>query len=255
MTERGAARQLTEHAAPERLVVARGLFTGPSAQVVDDLYARIVDGRAQRERYALHLDKGATVDTNTYFGRFPASYFQRWTTVTDVQLKLAFDAAGRARVLLRARTPTANPDDREHGGRRHRYRRGDRATQRVHRRRRAVDGVQRGGRPPDDHRSRIDGARSTDDPARRDHLHLQPGRRLAATSVHRGGQGTARSHRRDLRRRPGHRRVGTRPLFSDIASQLGDKLVYLQQPNLGGAAGFPAGCTKCRASPITRTSS
>ena len=59
---------LTEHAAPARLVVARGLFTGPSAQVTDDLYARIANGRAHRERYALHLDKGATVHTNAYFG-------------------------------------------------------------------------------------------------------------------------------------------------------------------------------------------
>jgi galactofuranosylgalactofuranosylrhamnosyl-N-acetylglucosaminyl-diphospho-decaprenol beta-1,5/1,6-galactofuranosyltransferase len=97
MTERGAAQPghatpdalkqaLTEHVAPERLVVARGLFTGPSAAVTDDLYARIVKGRAHRERYAVHLEKGATVDTNTYFGRLPASYFQRWTTVGEVQL-------------------------------------------------------------------------------------------------------------------------------------------------------------------------
>src|SRR6478735_591663 len=113
MTERGAAhpgqatpdtlkKALTEHAAPERLVAARGLFTGPSAQVVDDMYARIVTGRAHRERYAVHLEKGATVDTNTYFGRLPASYFQRWTSVTEVQLKLVFDASGPATLLLRA---------------------------------------------------------------------------------------------------------------------------------------------------------
>ena len=112
MTERGAAqpghatpdalkRALTEHAAPDRLVVARGLFTGPSAAVVDDMYARIVKGQAHRERYALHLEKGATVDTNTYFGRLPASYFQRWTTVDEVQLKLVFDTSTSARVLLR----------------------------------------------------------------------------------------------------------------------------------------------------------
>ena len=48
MTERGAAQPgqvnpdvlkhaLTEHAAPERLVVARGLFTGPSAQDSDEM--------------------------------------------------------------------------------------------------------------------------------------------------------------------------------------------------------------------------
>ena len=113
MTERGPVlpskvstdvlkHALTEHTAPERLVVARGLFTGPSPKVFDDMYARVADGRAQRERYSLHLEKGATVDTNTYFGRFPASYFQRWTTVKEVQLKLAFVATGPARVLLRA---------------------------------------------------------------------------------------------------------------------------------------------------------
>ena len=113
MTERGAARPgqvnpdvlkhaLTEHAAPERLVVARGLFTGPSAQVSDEMYARILSGRAHRERNALHLEQGATVDTNTYFGRLPASYFQRWTTATEVQLKLVFDTSGPATLLLRA---------------------------------------------------------------------------------------------------------------------------------------------------------
>ena len=120
MTERGAAqpgqatpdalkRTLTEHAAPERLVVARGLFTGPSAAVTDDMYARIVNGRAHRERYALHLEKGATVDTNTYFGRLPASYFQRWTTAGEVQLKLVFDTSTHARVF---RHPRRRQDNR-----------------------------------------------------------------------------------------------------------------------------------------------
>ena len=47
MTERGA---LTEHAAPERLVVARGLFSGPSAQVSDEMYARILSGKAHSPR-------------------------------------------------------------------------------------------------------------------------------------------------------------------------------------------------------------
>ena len=99
MTERAA---LIEHAAPERLVVARGLFTGPSAQVPDNMYARIISGKAHRERNALYLEHGATVDTNTYFGRLPASYFQRWTIATEVQLKLTFDASGPATLLLRA---------------------------------------------------------------------------------------------------------------------------------------------------------
>ncbi len=135
MTERGAAqpghatpdalkRTLTEHAAPERLVVARGLFTGPSAAVTDDMYARIVNGRAHRERYALHLEKGATVDTNTYFGRLPASYFQRWTTAREVQLKLVFDTSTHgAGAAARLRHPRRRQDHRQRGGRRHRHRR------------------------------------------------------------------------------------------------------------------------------------
>jgi galactofuranosylgalactofuranosylrhamnosyl-N-acetylglucosaminyl-diphospho-decaprenol beta-1,5/1,6-galactofuranosyltransferase len=35
--------------------------------------------------------------------------------------------------------------------------------------------------------------------------------------------------------------VETRPLFNDVATQLGDKVVYLRQPNLGGAGGFSRG--------------
>src|SRR5436853_7209610 len=93
-------RMLTEHSAPERLVVARGLFAGPSARVDDDMYARIRRGQAYRERNAVHLEKGATVDTNTYFGRLPASYFQRWTTVTEVQLKAVFNSSSPARLVL-----------------------------------------------------------------------------------------------------------------------------------------------------------
>ena len=75
-----------EHSAPERLVLARGIFTGPSARVSDDLYAVVKGGAAVRERHSLHLPKGATAHTNTYFGRFAASYWQRWTTVTEVSV-------------------------------------------------------------------------------------------------------------------------------------------------------------------------
>ena len=209
MTERGAARQLIEHAAPDRLVVARGLFTGPSAQVSDDLYARIVSGRAHRERYALHLEKGATVDTNTYFGRLPGELFP----AVDHRHRRPAEAGVRhvesgAAAAARVEHPRRCPDDREHGGRRHRYRRVVGTAQRVRRRRRAVDGVHRGGRSTDHHRSRMDGARSADDTARGDHhLHLQQGRRLRdQRRRRRRRQGSAGRHRRDLRRRPGHRR-------------------------------------------------
>ncbi|NKV84786.1 glycosyltransferase family 2 protein, partial [Rhodococcus hoagii] len=65
---------LHEHPASGRLVVQRGVFTGPTPRVKDELYASITSGSAHRERLELRLDKGAVVDTDTYFGRFAASY-------------------------------------------------------------------------------------------------------------------------------------------------------------------------------------
>lgn len=87
------------HRAPDRLVLQRGIFTGPSPRVSDELYA-VVKGRSSRERLSLRLEKGATAHTNTYFGRFAASYWQRWTTVTDIETTMVLDIAARARVRL-----------------------------------------------------------------------------------------------------------------------------------------------------------
>ncbi|WP_431955178.1 glycosyltransferase [Nocardia lijiangensis] len=88
-----------DHRAPDRLVLQRGIFTGPSAKVSDELYA-VVKGRAARDRLALHLEKGATAHTNTYFGRFAASYWQRWTTVTEVRATMVLDVTKKAGVRL-----------------------------------------------------------------------------------------------------------------------------------------------------------
>lgn len=100
---------LAEHPAPAELVVARGLFAAASPQVPDDLYAKIVKGKVRRERDSLKLEKGAIVTTDTYFGLTPASYFQRWTDVTEIRLKMAYDAAGGARFELRASDVHGNP--------------------------------------------------------------------------------------------------------------------------------------------------
>ena len=244
MTERGAARQLIEHAAPDRLAVARGLFTGPSAQVSDDLYARIVSGRAHRERYALHLEKGATVDTNTYFGRLPASYFQRWTTVTDVQLKLVFDTSSPARLLLRGsniqggvRTIASTDVD------------GTGTAVLSARLNEFVDGgalwmecTAVGGpltitdlewtapAPPTIRPAAITICtfnRADDCATNVAAVAGDKGLLAGIDAIYVVDQGTDA--------------VETRPLFNDVASQLGDKLVYLRQPNLGGAGGFSRG--------------
>lgn len=88
-----------DHQAPDRLVLQRGIFTGPSAKVSDELYA-VVKGRAHRERLELRLEKGASAHTNTYFGRFAASYWQRWTTVTEVWASMVLDVTKQARVRV-----------------------------------------------------------------------------------------------------------------------------------------------------------
>ncbi|WP_330251217.1 glycosyltransferase [Nocardia sp. NBC_00565] len=88
-----------DHRAPDRLLLQRGIFTGPSAKVSDELYA-VVKGRAHRERLELRLEKGASAHTNTYFGRFAASYWQRWTTVTEVRATMVLDVGKRARIRI-----------------------------------------------------------------------------------------------------------------------------------------------------------
>lgn len=87
------------HRAPRRLVLARGIFTGPSAKISDELYA-VVKGRATRDRMSLRLDKGSTAHTNTYFGRFAASYWQRWTVVTEVQATMILQVGKHARARI-----------------------------------------------------------------------------------------------------------------------------------------------------------
>ncbi|NEW34267.1 glycosyltransferase family 2 protein [Nocardia cyriacigeorgica] len=91
--------RVASHPAPDRLVLQRGIFTGPSPKVSDELYA-VVKGRSTRERQALRLEKGAIAHTNTYFGRFAASYWQRWTTVTAVEATMMLEVANKARVRL-----------------------------------------------------------------------------------------------------------------------------------------------------------
>ena len=65
----------SEPPTPSRLTAQRGLFFGPSAMVPEDLYALVERGGARRERHRTMLDPHSTVSTNTYFGRFHATYW------------------------------------------------------------------------------------------------------------------------------------------------------------------------------------
>jgi galactofuranosylgalactofuranosylrhamnosyl-N-acetylglucosaminyl-diphospho-decaprenol beta-1,5/1,6-galactofuranosyltransferase len=92
---------LSEHEGSGVLLAQRGLFAGTSPIVSDDLYAK-TKGSAKCTRFELHLGAGARASTNTYFGRFAASYWQRWTTVTEVTASARVAAADRCKVRLMA---------------------------------------------------------------------------------------------------------------------------------------------------------
>lgn len=78
----------------ENLVAMRGYFAPPFTQVPDDMYSKVVRGTAVRDRSSVVVNQHALVSTNTYWGRFPASYWQRWTRVTEVDVDAVVTGAG-----------------------------------------------------------------------------------------------------------------------------------------------------------------
>src|SRR5882757_1346395 len=91
--------RLVEHAPNGRLVAQRGLFHGPDPVCPEDLYAQINFGNAVRERQRLVVHAGSEVSMDTYFGRFPASYWQRWTVVTEVEVEVTVSGSGRISLI------------------------------------------------------------------------------------------------------------------------------------------------------------
>ena len=90
---------LSGHSPTGRLVAQRGVFQGPSQLCPEELYLEIVSGAAVRERQRLVLRPHSKVSTDTYFGRFPASYWQRWTVVEHVEVELVVTGSGRLNLI------------------------------------------------------------------------------------------------------------------------------------------------------------
>jgi galactofuranosylgalactofuranosylrhamnosyl-N-acetylglucosaminyl-diphospho-decaprenol beta-1,5/1,6-galactofuranosyltransferase len=233
---------LVDHAAPERLVAQRGLFTGPSALVPADLYVEIDMGIGYRDRSSLRLEPHAHASTNTYFGRFPASYWQRWTAVTEVEIVatvhgkgrmavLASDPAGEVRTVATEQIDdsgkvslTAAIDRFVDGGALWVEWETSEAGLRVEEMAWTVD-------PPERLRpvaavictyNRADDCINTLTAIAEDPAFLQ-----SADAVYVVDQGNDR--------------VDSRSGFARVAAALGDRLVYINQPNLGGAGGFTRG--------------
>jgi galactofuranosylgalactofuranosylrhamnosyl-N-acetylglucosaminyl-diphospho-decaprenol beta-1,5/1,6-galactofuranosyltransferase len=84
----------------EQLVAQRTFFAAPFPETPDDLYARAGRGIVERERWRVAIHPHSQLSTNTFFGRFPASYWQRWTEVTEVEFEVS--AHGCGRISIRA---------------------------------------------------------------------------------------------------------------------------------------------------------
>lgn len=235
---------LVEHDAPQQLLTQRGLFAGPSQIVAEDLYAEVKRGVADRERHRLVVHPNASVTTNTYFGRFPASYWQRWTVSREVELALevtgsgqialvASDMDGETRTVAAEKVTGAKAQQvrlsaqidkfTDGGGLWFDLTTGDDSL--------AVEKVRWTVAPPKKVRptavvictfNRVDDCLNTLTAIASDPEPLQ-----LVDTVYVVDQGTDA--------------VESRERFAEVAAALGDKLRYLRQPNLGGAGGFTRG--------------
>jgi galactofuranosylgalactofuranosylrhamnosyl-N-acetylglucosaminyl-diphospho-decaprenol beta-1,5/1,6-galactofuranosyltransferase len=236
---------LTDHEPSGRLVAQRGLFTGPSPLVSDDLYAQIEVGIARRDRDRLDLEPSAAVTLNTYFGRFPATYWQRWTVSNEVHVELVASGSGRLAVYASdaegvSRIVATEQVDGAAG----------KAVTLVAKIDRFTDGgaLWLDARTEVDQRLTIERLRWT----------VQPPEALRPTAVvictcNRADDclNTLEALAKDAEALAvldaiyvadqGNDTVDSRPRFAGVSAALGDKLRYIKQPNLGGAAGFTRG--------------
>ncbi|GLZ46581.1 glycosyl transferase [Actinomycetospora sp. NBRC 106375] len=223
-------------------VVGRGLYLGPTVDTPEELYAEVHRGRAERRRDRIRVGTNSHVGTNTYFGRFPASYWQRWTTAKDVRFEGRTTGSGR--VLLRASDTNGVP-----------------RTVAVHDAR-ADDHVVLAAtldRFLDGGGLWIEIVTEDDELVLRDaRWTVRTPQRSRATSVvicthNRADDCLATLQTLGAEQTvldmldgvivvdQGTDRVETRPAFEEVASRMGAGFRYITQPNLGGSGGFTRG--------------
>jgi len=93
------ADQAVRTSPADRRTVQRALFAPPRDVEPAGLYYTVEQGVAVAERDRIEVDPYARVTTNTYFGRFPASYWQRWTKISDVFVDLEVRGAGKIALM------------------------------------------------------------------------------------------------------------------------------------------------------------
>ncbi|MCK0091239.1 glycosyltransferase family 2 protein [Rhodococcus sp. HNM0563] len=242
---------LIEPARRDRLIVQRGLFGSLSPRVPEKMYV-VTKGDAAADRHGLQLAEGATAHTNTYFGRFAATFWQRWTDVKTVNLQLTYassgsaaftvwasDARGRERIVTTSKVSGSGDLDLELPIERF------------------VDGGAMWFSVESSNGSLlISDARWTVAAPE----HLRPAAVVICTfnraddcTVTVGTLASDDDAMADIDAvcivDQGTDQVRSRPSFAEVEEKLGKKLIYLTQPNLGGAGGFSRGMYEITGSP------
>ena len=233
-------------------LVQRTFFTGPDARVADGLYVEVDRERSDRTRARLVLAPGACASTNTYFGRFAASFWQRYAELASVRLEFDHQISPQpdavAGPALRVELWASDPSGRQRPLGTTEFAGNGHASLDI-----AIDRFVDGGAVWFDlvalgaTVSVSDVRWSIPTPERNRQAsvvvctHNRPEdcidtvTALASDEV--AMASIASIHIVDQ----GDQRVADRERFAAMADLLGDKLIYLTQPNLGGAGGFNRG--------------
>jgi galactofuranosylgalactofuranosylrhamnosyl-N-acetylglucosaminyl-diphospho-decaprenol beta-1,5/1,6-galactofuranosyltransferase len=243
-TSEAGDKGVTDRSSVTPLLVARGLFAGPSTLIPADMYAKVLRGAAEPERHRLVVHPHSRVSTNTYFGRVPASYWQRWTEVGEVLFELDCAGAGTVTVLASDSVGDSRPITTATVSS---------ATARTVRLAAPIDKFVDGGALWLDittagEQLTVERVRVTVAPRQR----LRPSavvicthnrvddclNTLAALAADPGALAyVSVVYVIDQGSDP----VSDRSRFADVSASLGAKLRYIRQPNLGGSGGFTRG--------------
>lgn len=83
------------------VLLQRTLFCGPHPRVDRRMYVHAAEVLAEVSRDSLRLIRGGSASTNTYFGRFAASFWQRYTDLDSVRIEFDYACSDTARLRVR----------------------------------------------------------------------------------------------------------------------------------------------------------
>lgn len=226
-------------------VLQRVMFSPLTPIASERLYADVVEGNVLGlTRTSITISAYATASTRTYFGRFPAAFYQRWTTVRSIRIRALVSGSGRLRIFAsddidRERIigsqsfSTETPEEIVIPASIDRF----------------LDGgfiwvsIESGEGPVT-----VEDLHITTDAVAKERAHdivvctfNRTAECLATLESFASDELVLKQSRAIYVVDQGDKAVADESGFPAVAEQLGDRLKYIRQPNLGGAGGFTRG--------------